>query len=64
MVWDDNLELPVSIAPLAWIPQKNAIVTAPYIASAALTSATIGSGGIEFRRSSSTRHPIKLPTHD
>ena len=60
LVWDDGLELPVSVAPLAWLPQKNAIVTAPYVASAALTRATTGASTIVFRRSGSARHAIQL----
>ena len=65
LVWDEGLELPVSVAPLAWLPQKNAIVTAPYVASASLTRATTGAAGIEFRRSGSSRHAIQLPdNHD
>ena len=65
MIWDNHIELPVSVAPLAWVPQRNELVAAPYIASTALTETTAaGSSEIRATPSSIARHPILLPHDD
>ena len=64
MMWDNRVRLPDGVTPLAWIPQRSELVTAPYVASTALTQATSGAAEIRSTGSTVARHQILLPKKD
>ena len=64
VVWDNHIDLPVGVAPLAWNPERNELITAPYVASTSLTEASTGAAEIRSTRSTVTRHRIILPKDD
>ena len=64
VVWDNLLDPPVGAASLAWLPDRNELVTAPYVATKALTEATAGAAEIRTTSATVAKHPILLRARD